>query len=131
MKKVYLGGTCNGSTWRDKLIDMLEIDYFNPVTEDWTEEDRKKEKQARQTYDFCLYTITPKMKGVYSIAELIDDTNKRPFKTILVLLEKDDEYMFSVDQRKSLEAVDKMVRENWSKVFYDLEDAAQYMNNFY
>ena len=38
MKKVFLGGTCNESTWRDKLIKMLEIDYFNPVVDDWTEE---------------------------------------------------------------------------------------------
>ena len=38
MKKVFLGGTCNESTWRDRLIEMLEIDYFNPVVDDWTEE---------------------------------------------------------------------------------------------
>ena len=24
MKKVFLGGTCNESTWRDKLIEMLK-----------------------------------------------------------------------------------------------------------
>ena len=29
MKKVFLGGTCNESTWRDNMIDMIEIDYFN------------------------------------------------------------------------------------------------------
>ena len=29
MKKVFLGGTCNDSIWRDKLIEMLTIDYFN------------------------------------------------------------------------------------------------------
>ena len=36
--KVFLGGTCNNSKWRDKLIPMLNIDYFNPVVDDWTEE---------------------------------------------------------------------------------------------
>lgn len=25
MKKVFLGGTCNKSKWRDELIKMLEI----------------------------------------------------------------------------------------------------------
>ena len=34
MKKVFLGGTCNGSDWRKKLIPKLKIDYFNPVVED-------------------------------------------------------------------------------------------------
>ena len=27
-KKVFLGGVCNGSKWRDKLIPMLKINYF-------------------------------------------------------------------------------------------------------
>lgn len=33
MSKVFLGGTCNDFTWRDKLIPFLEkqgIEYFNP-----------------------------------------------------------------------------------------------------
>ncbi len=33
-KKVFLGGTCNGSLWRDALIKKLNIDYFNPVVPD-------------------------------------------------------------------------------------------------
>lgn len=31
MKKVFLGGTCNDTTWRDKIIPYLKIDYFNPI----------------------------------------------------------------------------------------------------
>lgn len=38
MKKVFLGGTCNESAWREELIQMLNVDYFNPVVDDWTEE---------------------------------------------------------------------------------------------
>ena len=34
--KIFLGGTCNESTWRDELIPNLTIDYFNPVVKDWT-----------------------------------------------------------------------------------------------
>lgn len=37
-KRVFLGGTCNGSMWRDKLIKDLKCDFFNPVVDDWTEE---------------------------------------------------------------------------------------------
>ncbi len=29
MKKVFLGGTCNGSVWRDKLIKNLKYDKEN------------------------------------------------------------------------------------------------------
>jgi len=37
MKRVFLGGTCNNSKWRDVLIPRLKIDYFNPVVDDWNE----------------------------------------------------------------------------------------------
>ena len=62
MKKVFLGGTCNNSTWRDKLIQQLEIDYFNPVVSDWTEEAYKRELKERETCDFVLYVITPNLR---------------------------------------------------------------------
>ena len=37
MRKVFLGGTCNESTWRDELMPLLKnegVEYFNPVVED-------------------------------------------------------------------------------------------------
>lgn len=86
-KKVFLGGTCNESTWRDFLIKQLQIDYFNPVVDDWTEDCMIEERKQREICDFVLYTITPKMTGVYSIAEVVDDSNKRPEKTVFCLLE--------------------------------------------
>lgn len=128
MKKAFLGGTCNGSIWRDWIIPKLTIDYFNPVVEDWTEECMVREIKERAECDFCLYTITPKMKGVYSIAEVVDDSNKRPNKTIMVLLVRDELDEFDNAQWKSLDAVARMVEDNGGKVFYNLHDAAEYMN---
>ncbi len=128
MKKVFLGGTCNGSLWRDKLIPMLTIDFFNPVVDDWTPDCMAKELEERANSDFCLYTITPKMTGVYSIAEVVDDSNKRPEKTIMVLLEQDDDQEFSAAQWKSLNATAKMVVTNGGQVFLSLEDAAKTLN---
>jgi hypothetical protein len=40
---VFLGGTCAESKWREKLIPMLDIGYFNPVAPDWTEECYQRE----------------------------------------------------------------------------------------
>ncbi len=129
MKKVFLGGTCNESTWRNLIIPMLEVDYFNPVVDDWTEDCMAKEIQERQDCDFCLYTITPRMMGVYSIAEVVDDSNKRSSKTILVLLRDDNWDRFDDSQWKSLGAVAKMVKTNGGLVFTDLKSAAVYMNS--
>jgi len=126
--KVFLGGTCNESDWRDLIILMLKIDYFNPVVDDWTEDCMKKEIEERQNCDFCLYTITPKMTGVYSIAEVVDDSNKRPDKTILILLKEDGDKKFNDGQWRSLGAVAKMVKNNGGQVFDNLKSAANYMN---
>jgi hypothetical protein len=30
MKTLFLGGTCNGSLWRDKLISLLDITKIEP-----------------------------------------------------------------------------------------------------
>ncbi len=126
--KVFLGGTCNNSTWRDKLIPLLKIDYFNPVVDDWTPECQDEEIRQRELCDYCLYTITPKMTGVYSIAEVVDDSNKRPEKTILCVLDEDDENSFSETQIKSLKQVKEMVKNNGANVFDSLEDIASFLN---
>lgn len=126
--KVFLGGTCNNSTWRDKLIPLLKIDYFNPVVDDWTPECQDEEIRQRESCDYCLYTITPKMTGVYSIAEVVDDSNKRPEKTILCVLDEDNESSFSETQIKSLKQVKEMVKNNGANVFDSLEDIASFLN---
>ncbi|WP_195251846.1 nucleoside 2-deoxyribosyltransferase domain-containing protein [Romboutsia sp. 1001713B170207_170306_H8] len=136
MKKVFLGGTCNGSTWREELIELLEIDYFNPVVDDWTEECMKEEIRQRETCDYCLYVLTPRMGGVYTIAEVVDDINKRPERTVFCVLKEDvnpafgtsTHIYFNKAQLKSLEQLGKMVRKNGGKYFRTLEDVAEYLN---
>lgn len=133
--KVFLGGTCNGSLWREDIIPMLEIDYFNPVVADWTEECMEREIRERRSCDFVLYVITPKMVGVYSIAEVVDDSNKSPCKTILVILREDCSVIsplkcvFGDGQWRSLMAVKGMVGRNGGSVFDTLTEAADCMNN--
>lgn len=134
MKKVFLGGTCADSQWREKLIPLLTIEYFNPVVEDWTEEAQQEEIEQRQSCDYVLYVITPRMKGVYSIAEIVDDSNKRPKKTVFCVLETDNddegkEITFEDFQLKSLNQVKEMVKNNRAKVLNSLEEIAEYLNS--
>ena len=71
--KIFLGGTCNGTTWRDELIPYLPCDYFNPVVEDWTPECIERENLEKDhKCDIHLYIITPEMKGIYSIVEMMN-----------------------------------------------------------
>lgn len=129
-KRVFLGGTCNGSTWRNRMMIYLHangLDWFNPVVEDWTPEDQENELLEREKCDVVLYVITPLMAGVYSIAEVVDDSNKRPEKTVLVVMWDDGCLSFNRGQRISLEAVCKLVRDNGVTVFDTLENAADHI----
>jgi hypothetical protein len=126
--KVFLGGTCNNSKWREELIKKLEIAYFNPVVKDWNDDAYKRELKEREECDFVLYVITPLMTGVYSIAEAIDDSNKQPQKTIFSVKERDGKAVFNNAQSKSLEAVEKMIVKNGGKVC-KFEELHKLLNN--
>jgi hypothetical protein len=126
--KVFLGGTCNESTWRNRIISMLKVENFNPVVEDWTLDCMAEEIRQRETCDIILYVITPKMTGVYSVAEVVDDSNKRPYRTVFVRLRDDGDSKFDEGQWRSLGAVAQMVEKNGAAVFTDLKSAALAIN---
>lgn len=129
INKVFLGGTCNGSKWRDIIINNINKDYFNPVVKDWTpacqeEERRQKEKEC----DCELYVITPKIKGVFSIAEVVDASNKRPDETLFCFIDTEDDFSFDEGDIRSLNAVKDLVKSNGAHVFNSLEDVIEFIN---
>lgn len=126
---VFLGGTCNKSTWRDDLIKLLKVNYFNPVVDNWTPECQEEEIRQRQDCDAVLYVITPKMTRVYSIAEVVDDSNKRPEKTHFLVLEYDGNSSFTSGQLKSLKSVANMVKSNGGTVHSTLVEVATALNS--
>jgi len=129
MKKVFLGGTCNGSLWRDDVMKKLKIHYYNPCGETWTPDMMKEELRQREECDFCLYVITPKIEGFYSIAEIADDSNKRPEKTLFCFIEEDEGKKFSDVQIKSLQQVAKMIKKNGATVFKALDEVTEFLNH--
>lgn len=129
--RVFLGGTGNNSKWRDKLIPLLTIDYFSPIVHEWTNEAKARELQERKQCDVVVYAITPEMAGVYSIAEAVDDSNKRPERMVLCILEW---YVgmravrFTKPQLKSLDAVAELVLKNGGRVCRSLDELAATLN---
>ncbi len=107
--KVFLGGTCNDSTWRNELIPLLEangIDYFNPLVDDWTPE--CKDNEDFEKYVNCnthLYVITPKQIGFYSFAEIIDSAALGYNVIFAYLIHDGYHFIFNESQIKSLEAI--------------------------
>jgi hypothetical protein len=74
--RIFLGGTCADTTWREEFIKEIEgseIEYFNPVVKDWTPECQAiEEDEKNNKCDTHLYVITKEMMGTYSIAEIIN-----------------------------------------------------------
>ena len=115
--KIFLGGTCAGTTWRNELMPILDkflIKYFNPVVDDWTpqcqaiEEDEKNNK-----CNIHLYVITPEIKGTYSIAEIIHSAHLANMygtsvdRMIFAILKSDK---WKKHELKSLNAVGKLAK---------------------
>lgn len=131
--KVFLGGTCAGWKWRNKLQPLLKCNYYNPIVANWSEADRQREVHERETSDFVLYGITNGIKGVYSIAEVVDDSNKRPEKTIFLNLYRVNGSVDSVQMSHSLQAVENLLKENGVKVFSGenaITEVTEFLNSF-
>lgn len=111
MKRVFLGGTRAESTWREKVEKDLsfypDIEYFNPVVENWTKECQENEMSEKDVKcNIHLYVITSEMEGVFSIAEAVDSVNNPMVNTIFHVVPDG----FSIKQIKSLEAVTDLIR---------------------
>jgi hypothetical protein len=91
MGKVFLGGSCGDTTWRTDLIFYLEqneIEYFNPVVEDWNDETFKKEQEEKLYAATLLFVLSPRTANVYSIAEMVNLIRDER-RVIVVFLEND------------------------------------------
>jgi hypothetical protein len=123
-RKVFLGGTCNGSDWRSVIIPHLQVPYFNPVVSgrEWTEEDKENEIQERSLLcSHMLYVITPETKGLFAIAELIHDSITKPNKTVVCFLRQYGDKSFDDQQWSSIESIIEMIRKYHNSVCTDLD----------
>jgi hypothetical protein len=128
MNKVFLGGTCAESTWRNKLINFLDVDYFNPVVDDWTSDCQAREESEKSVdCNIHLYVITAAMTGVFSIAEVIESAHMDGKTTILHVIPEG----FSRAQIKSLDAVVNMVIKHGGIAYTDpdLRRSARVINH--
>ena len=116
--RIFLGGTCADTTWRDEFIKEIEpagIEYFNPVVKDWTPECQAiEEDEKNNKCDTHLYVITKEMMGTYSIAEIVNSAWQSVvygttvnFVVFAVL----DEGTWQKHERKSFDAIMRLVKD--------------------
>ena len=116
MNKVFLGGTCNESTWRQELIPNLKCDYFDPVVEDWTPECQAVEIEEKEVHcNIHLYVITSAMIGVFSIAESVESAMTQGKICIFHVMPDG----FDKSQIKSLKAVCNMISKHGGIAYLD------------
>lgn len=116
--RIFLGGTCNNSTWRDELMQSVQVDMFNPVVEDWTPECQQNEMDEKENKcNIHFYCITKEMTGVFSIAEVIDSVHNKKVRTILHVIPDE----FEPKQLKSLQAVVDLVNLRGGIAYIDSE----------
>lgn len=127
--KVFLGGTCAESKWREIIMPQLQCEYFNPVVEDWTPECQENEEREKFICDYHLYVITPKMQGVFSIAEAVNDSHELPKgHCVFCVTKEDDDRDWTKGEMKSLDATAKMIEKNSAKVCKNLDEVINYLN---
>ncbi len=127
--KVFLDGTGNGSKWREQVIAKLKIGFYNPEEDERNEDTFRRKMKEKESAEYCLYVVTPKMTDFYSIVEVADDSNKRSEKTIFCFLPDDEGKEFTTHQKKSLVAVGKMVKNNGGHWFETLDEVCQFLNS--
>lgn len=103
--RIFLGGTCAETTWREELITLLKVPSFNPVVKDWTPACQEIEEYEKLFCNIHLYVITSAMQGVFSIAEVIDSVHDNKKMTIFHIIPDG----FTKGELKSLTAVKDMV----------------------
>ena len=124
---IFLGGTCNDDPWREEFIDnwnklkktndfkdlINDIELFNPVVDDWNEVAAARENEVKNNTFVNLFVITPRMTGVYSIAEAVECCHKPGTKTIFVTYDKFSEgFGNNGRNEKSLDAVGELIERN-------------------
>ena len=137
MLKVFLGGTVAGYDWR-KIVEKefkcdRNIELFNPIVSKWTKECVIRENKYKENCDISLFVITPYLQGIYSIAEAVEESNKRPERTVFVILEKvinnneKEIRTFTEHMLHSLQVTGELIERNGGQFFTSLEELIDYI----
>jgi hypothetical protein len=127
MNEVFLGGTCAGPDYRNQLIPLLTVPYFNPVVADWKPEDAAREDRAKEEASANVFVITPAAIGMYSVAELTELAIQSE-KPLFVMFMEIGDLVWNEHQIKSNTQIKKLVSKYGGLIFEDLTQMAAAIN---
>ena len=116
---IFLGGTTNKTTWRDTFIHYMsekdpKIKCFNPVVENWTAQCIELENFVKMHSKYHVYVLTPRMRGAYSIAEMIDSVHDKTKKVYIYIYDEDIDddgnvIKWDLQMKNSLNVISNMI----------------------
>lgn len=136
--RIFMGGTTQGFNWREVLEnrfkDVENVELFNPVVDDWNCERIRIENEYKEICEMNLFVVTPYMEGIYSIAEVVDLSNKKPENLVFAYIDHfvDGKEIrdFTKKMKHSLNVTGKLIEKNGGKVFTSLDDVENYIREF-
>ncbi|CAG2230302.1 RAW [Mytilus edulis] len=134
-KRVFLGGSCNPTTWRQELaIPFLKshgITFYNPQVQNWRPELLELEAQAKENADIMFFVIDKETRGISSMIE-VGYLVASMKQVILVLTEIEDndtecKRVFTEQEKSDLcrgrKILEDLVERNSVPVFTDIDTA--------
>jgi len=125
-KLIFLGGTCNQSTWRDQLTAPNGFEFFNPQLPagvEWEKHHQDAEEAAKKNAAIQVYVITPEMTGVFSIAELVAMAITDREHLVVGIIGEFEPFM-----QKSMDATARLVQAQGKYVCRDIDDVQGELN---
>ncbi|XP_034233560.1 uncharacterized protein LOC117640798 isoform X3 [Thrips palmi] len=87
--QVFLGGSCNPTTWRQDvaipLLQDLDITFYNPQVSDWAPELIEKEHFAKTNAEVLFFVIDNQTRNTASTVEVAFYSGLRKQKLVLVV----------------------------------------------
>ncbi|KAK2168035.1 hypothetical protein LSH36_21g07071 [Paralvinella palmiformis] len=72
-RDVFLGGSCGGTTWREKsavpILRKYGVSFFNPQLPEWSTRYIPLEAAVKDTCSLLLYVISDETRGISSMIE--------------------------------------------------------------
>merc|ERR1711907_517546 len=107
---VFLGGSCNPTTWRkDTAIPLLEdhkVAFYNPQVEDWSPELMAAENRAKAESAVNLFVIDADTRALMSIIEAVEHIATRRSVAVAVLSELHPGRKIGADEISASESKD-------------------------
>jgi hypothetical protein len=94
-KIVFLGGSCNPTTWRkDHLVPLLEelgVSYYNPQIDEWYPELIAIEREAKDNAKIHFFVVNNQTRGMASMIEVAELVSRAFFQNngvhVLVMID--------------------------------------------